>query len=89
MTPPRLETVNVGYSRIVDAPLSDSTIQVRCWKLDDYFQEVKNIRLVKIDVQGHEAQAIKGMEGILRKCSPVVVFETALQCVQGRQVGGD
>lgn len=71
----RLETVNVGYSRIVDAPPGDNTIQVRCWKLDDYFQEVKDIRLVKIDVEGHEAQAIKGMEGILRKCSPVVVFE--------------
>ncbi|MBT2326936.1 FkbM family methyltransferase [Variovorax paradoxus] len=71
----RQETVNVGYSRIVDAPLSDNTIQVKCWKLDDYFQEVKDISLVKIDVEGHEAQAIKGMERILRSCSPVVVFE--------------
>ncbi|MBT2325020.1 FkbM family methyltransferase [Variovorax paradoxus] len=71
----RLETVNVGYSRIVDAPLSENTIQVNRWKLDDYFGELKDIRLVKIDVEGHEAQAIKGMEEILRKCSPVVVFE--------------
>jgi FkbM family methyltransferase len=71
----RLETVNVGGSRIVDAPLGDNTIEVRCWKLDDYFQELEDIRLIKIDVEGHEAQAIKGMEQILRKCSPVVVFE--------------
>ncbi len=71
----RQETVNVGYSRIVDAPLSESTIQVKCWKLDEYFKESNDISLVKIDVEGHEAQAIKGMERILHRCSPVVVFE--------------
>jgi FkbM family methyltransferase len=71
----RQETVNVGYSRIVDAPLSDAIIEVKCWKLDDYFHEAEDISLVKIDVEGHEARAIKGMEKILQKCSPIVVFE--------------
>ncbi|WP_436317120.1 FkbM family methyltransferase [Variovorax sp. LjRoot84] len=31
--------------------------------------------MIKIDVEGREAQAIKGLERILRECSPLVVFE--------------
>lgn len=66
---------NIGYSRIVDAPIDDNTVEVKSWRLDDYFPEADAISLIKIDVEGHEPQAIRGMEGILRRCSPIVVFE--------------
>jgi FkbM family methyltransferase len=38
------------------------------------FSEV-NIGMVKIDVEGHELQAFKGMKSLLRKNKPVIIFE--------------
>ena len=71
----RLEKVNVGYSRIVDDPSRQNSIEVDRWKLDDYFSALDDVRLVKLDVEGHEVRAIRGMRKILERFSPVVVFE--------------
>ena len=35
----------------------------------------KNIGLIKIDVEGHELQALKGMKNLLKKNKPVILFE--------------
>jgi FkbM family methyltransferase len=35
----------------------------------------KNIGLIKIDVEGHELQALKGMKSLLKKNKPVILFE--------------
>ena len=74
----RQERTNVGHSRIVDGTSGQATTEVDCWKLDDYFPDVDNVRLVKIDVEGHEMSAIGGMQKILERCSPVVIFEQHL-----------
>lgn len=35
----------------------------------------KNIGLIKIDVEGHELQALMGMKSVLKKNKPVILFE--------------
>lgn len=35
----------------------------------------KNIGLIKLDVEGHELQALKGMKRLLKKNKPVILFE--------------
>lgn len=68
------EQTNVGHSRIVAEP-GAHTVEVECWRLDDYFPDIEDLRLVKIDVEGHEAHALGGMRKLLERCSPVVLFE--------------
>lgn len=36
---------------------------------------VKGVRLVKIDVEGHEFQVLRGMESLLRRDSPLLIVE--------------
>lgn len=69
------EHSNVGHSRIAGDRCGEPTIEVDCWRLDDYFPDVDDLRLVKIDVEGHEVQAIRGMERLLARCSPIVMIE--------------
>lgn len=69
------EQTNVGHSRIVAEQAAEHTVEVDCWKLDDYFPDIEDVRLVKIDVEGHEVHALGGMRKLLDRCSPVVLFE--------------
>lgn len=69
------ERSNVGHSRVVGSQTGEPTIDVECWRLDDYFPDIDNVRLVKIDVEGHELQAIGGMQKLLDRCSPIVMIE--------------
>jgi len=69
------EQTNVGHSRVIAGPTSEPTVEVACCRLDDYFPDIAEVTLIKIDVEGHEAQALGGMEKLLARCSPVVVFE--------------
>ena len=41
----------------------------------DQFDFTHPIRLVKIDVEGHELQALRGMEGLLRRHHPRLIVE--------------
>lgn len=48
----------------------------RLKSLDQYrMLSDKNIGLIKIDVEGHELQALKGMKSLLKKNKPVILFE--------------
>lgn len=38
-----------------------------------------NVGLMKIDVEGHEAQALAGMQAIIEKCHPTIILETRSQ----------
>lgn len=46
-----------------------------CRGLDEVMADVRDIRFVKIDVEGHEDAALQGMKGILDRDSPALVFE--------------
>ncbi len=69
------EQTNIGHSRIVSGAMNERTVEMECCRLDDYFPDIEDVRLIKIDVEGHEVQALGGMQKLLGRCSPVVVFE--------------
>ncbi|SDD09373.1 methyltransferase, FkbM family [Variovorax sp. CF079] len=50
-------------------------MELPCRRLDEEVADVRDVRLVKIDVEGHEYAAIQGMKGILDRDSPILVFE--------------
>lgn len=54
-----------------------STVQFEVDRLDDVLSEPDRHRVdfVKLDVEGHEASALEGMETILRSSSPIVAME--------------
>jgi len=56
--------------------LSDGEIryQVAVCRLDDVLSD-RRIDLIKIDVEGHELEVIKGARQILTSCSPPLIFE--------------
>ena len=49
-------------------------------RLDDVLQHVPRIDVVKIDVEGHELQALRGGEKMLRKWRPKVIFTEYVDC---------
>ena len=65
---------NIGASRIVgDNSTYDFEIKVN--KLDNIINHKKKIKLIKIDVEGHESHVLKGAMNIIKQNYPVIVFE--------------
>lgn len=56
---------NEGLARLSRNPASGSTIQVECRRLDELIP-VGDICLLKIDVEGHEYDVLRGAERLLR-----------------------
>lgn len=50
-----------------------STISIKCCKLDEYIE--RNIGFIKIDVEGHELNVIRGGERLLIKWKPTLQVE--------------
>ena len=50
-------------------------IPVKAEVFDKKFKELKNIDLVKIDVEGHELNVIEGMKKTLKNNSPLLIIE--------------
>lgn len=75
----QVEAINVGASHVVNArqKVHDGAgvIEVQACVLDDVIRTDYPVSLVKIDVEGHELQAIRGMARLLRRDTPCVVFE--------------
>jgi FkbM family methyltransferase len=62
-------------------------IEVPAVTLDEYFKETKaRIAAMKVDVEGHELSVFKGGQEILRRHSPVLVFECENRHVSGGNV---
>jgi FkbM family methyltransferase len=57
--------------------ISGSTYDVRIESLDNYFKEKEGgpIRLIKVDVEGHELSVFRGAERILSEDRPTLIFE--------------
>jgi len=63
-----LDVENRGDNRTYDCGELRQTRRVKIVALDDYFLRYKGvIDLVKIDIQGYELQALRGMMGLLSK----------------------
>ena len=64
---------NSGTSKIIQdtgAPVNDNSISVEQIKIDDYLPLISKTLLVKIDIEGYEENALKGMVNTLKnnKC---------------------
>ena len=68
-----------------DGELEKTT--VKCITLDSYCQ-MHNLspNLIKIDVEGHEFNVIKGAELVIRSCRPYIIFELVEQFWKEKQV---
>lgn len=75
-----LRSDNIGgsgttpFAQLNLAPIS-STITVPFTTLDEFGHNLKNLTLIKIDVEGHEFEVLKGGAGLLRKFHPTIIME--------------
>jgi FkbM family methyltransferase len=51
-------------------------IEVEVKRLDDIVSEELQISLIKIDTEGNELPIIRGAEKLVRRCKPLIIFET-------------
>ncbi|HKY65488.1 MAG TPA: FkbM family methyltransferase [Acidimicrobiales bacterium] len=73
-----------GYARLDAAGAADSgseLLQVPVERLDD--QGLTEVRLMKVDVEGHELEVLRGGEQLLRRDNPVLLVE-----IEQRHLGG-
>jgi FkbM family methyltransferase len=61
-------------------------ISVPCVPLDEYFNDLASIKLIKIDVEGAELLALRGMKQLLQRARPYVVLELTDKWL--RELGG-
>lgn len=62
-----LNETNRGDHRVYDSKDGRKSIPIQAIALDGYFKKLdKKVRLIKMDIQGAEAQALKGMKGLIR-----------------------
>jgi FkbM family methyltransferase len=68
---------NQGLSSVLALETPAETITVPMTTLDHvmHSHDVRQVRLVKIDVQGYDAKVIRGMQVMLEDAHPIVVFE--------------
>ena len=72
---------NLGGARITAAaPVPQAGIEplrFNCVRLDEYLPEdvTRNVSFIKVDVEGHEYQALSGCRRIIEAARPLVAFE--------------
>lgn len=54
---------------------TDPGLKVPATSLDAYFPPGSRVEFVKMDIEGAEAQALRGMRRLLSECRPVVLVE--------------
>ncbi|MDA8796631.1 FkbM family methyltransferase [Aquiluna sp.] len=80
--PFRTSSQNLGASRVQNAAGEDSK-RIPVCSLDQLDLEVEGkIALIKVDVEGHELNVLRGSEGILREHKPAILFEQSRHDIQ-------
>jgi len=74
---------NLGAAQIVGSSTSieGETVRFECARVDEYISpdQFSDIGFIKIDVEGHEYEALLGCEAILKHAHPVLGFELLRQ----------
>jgi FkbM family methyltransferase len=56
--------------------LSNTAIKVKLFRLDTLFPNgIKNLKAMKLDLEGYENEAIIGARNLIRKSKPTIIFE--------------
>lgn len=65
---------NLSGSNLLNKPQKFSQ-KVICKKIDSLIKKSEKVNLIKIDVEGHEYQVIKGSINVIKKNNPFILFE--------------
>ena len=65
---------NLSGSNLINKK-NKSSQKVICKKIDNIIKKTEKINLIKIDVEGHEYEVLKGASKIIKKNKPLVLFE--------------
>jgi FkbM family methyltransferase len=57
----------------IDPPYVSQT--VRTSTLDSYFDELKGLRFIKVDIEGHEMSLFEGAHKVIESLRPIIQFE--------------
>ena len=66
---------NIGSSSTKYLANKKNPINIKIKPLDNYFDQLNNLKLIKIDVEGMEFEVIKGAKKIIEYFKPVICFE--------------
>jgi FkbM family methyltransferase len=70
---------NHGAFRI-DNTLNEKTgLKIECKIIDEL--NIENVGYIKIDVEGHEYEALLGMKNIINNCNPIILIEIHNDCI--------
>lgn len=66
---------NPGAFNLMEEGIKNTKIE--CIKGDDYLEEnkIKQINLIKIDVEGYELEVLKGLKKSILMFNPIIIFE--------------
>ncbi len=85
---------NTFFSDLLGEGNVEKTADVEIIRLDNYIKDnnLKKIKLIKIDVEGFEFQVLKGLEGYFRDCSetknfPFIICEIVPEAYKGKSEG--
>lgn len=70
-----LSKTHGALHRMHPSRLCRQTLEVDCVRLDDFFNDPRQrVNLVKLDIEGHEYHALRGMQRVLSACPQLGVF---------------
>jgi FkbM family methyltransferase len=76
----RQDNLNVGHGKIVDDSEDNKyDLEFKVNTLDSQDLQLTNLKLIKIDVEGHEFNVLKGAISTIQKFKPVILFELSIE----------
>ena len=66
---------NFGASSAIIKHEQGSNIEIKVRRLDDFSNDLSNVKLIKIDVEGMEFMVLDGAQKIINEHHPIIAFE--------------
>jgi len=74
----RINPSNLGASRVVSSPEAGTT-KVKLVSLDSVVSGLQDIKLIKVDVEGHDHAALVGAKQTIASHKPIILFEQLVE----------